>query len=204
MSWQSLADVFEYVQRTADLSTNEVVVLLALAHYANAQGANAFPSQRTLRTLTKLAERTLRYTLRKLEARGCLTAHVQRGRRGATHYSLKLPHVQLKGAPHAPYPTKGAPHAPFEAKKGAPHAAEKGHHMPPDPGSEIQDTSPFPSSSFSPPASDEKPGGMSPGEKFLRAGGWTEESDLFQWALEAVLSPNGQRSNGPSNRGKGL
>ena len=46
MSFQSLADVFAYVQTHDDLTTNEVAVLLAIAHHADRTGADAYPDLR--------------------------------------------------------------------------------------------------------------------------------------------------------------
>ena len=109
MSFQSLADVFAYVQTHDDLTTNEVVVLLAIAHHANQHGASAYPTLETLGTFTKLARRTIRYTLRRLEEKQVLETVLTRGKPGKQTYELLLTHVPL-------YPL------------------QEGHHMPLDPG----------------------------------------------------------------------
>lgn len=104
MSWQSLAEAFEYVQRTPALTTNEVVVLLAIANFSNAEGRNAFPSRRRLRAVTKLSENALRVTIRKLEGRGVISSRLQRGKKGYTEYILHLPRVKIKALPQSPFP----------------------------------------------------------------------------------------------------
>ena len=48
MSWQSLANVFEYVQRKKDLTSPEAFVLVAIANFTNEHGTNAYPSLATL------------------------------------------------------------------------------------------------------------------------------------------------------------
>jgi DNA-binding MarR family transcriptional regulator len=108
MSWQSLADVFEYVQRQADLSSADVLVLLALANFENANEGYSYPSLKALTTVTKLARRTLQYTLQRLEARRILRITRHTGRRHTPHYTLCLPkgiavpQREKKGATIAP------------------------------------------------------------------------------------------------------
>jgi hypothetical protein len=82
MSFQSLTDVFAYVQSHDDLTTNEVVVLLAIAHHANQHGTNAYPTLETLRTFTKLQRRTIQYALRRLEKDQVLKTTLARGKPG--------------------------------------------------------------------------------------------------------------------------
>jgi DNA-binding MarR family transcriptional regulator len=69
MSFESLADAFAYVQAHEDITSNEVLVLLALANHKNADQAVAYPSIAGLRKTTKLARRTIQYALRGLEAK---------------------------------------------------------------------------------------------------------------------------------------
>ncbi len=103
MSFQSLADVFAYVQ-SHDLTSNEVLVLTAIAHHADRTGANAYPTLETLRTFTKLHRRAIQYALRRLEKAQVLTTTLTRGKPGKQTYALLLPHVPLsRGAPHAPH-----------------------------------------------------------------------------------------------------
>src|SRR6266446_7385453 len=78
MSFQSLADVFAYVQ-SHDLTSNEVLVLTAIAHHADRTGANAYPTLETLRTFTKLHRRAIQYALRRLEKAQVLTTTLTRG-----------------------------------------------------------------------------------------------------------------------------
>jgi hypothetical protein len=188
MSWQSLADVFEYVQRAEDLSSSEVLVLLALANFFSAEGTNAYPSQHTLKRYTKLSIRTLRSTVRKLELRGVLITQVQRGRYGRTLYTLRLSHVNLKAATIAGLPQ-------FKAAKSV---VEKRQPLPVDPGSKIQHTSPLPSSFPFPLGSDEKPVPTDPTslKGILARLGMEERDNIYQWALEPVAQHNG---NGNSN-----
>ena len=72
MSFQSLADAFAYVQTHDDLTSSEVLVLTAIAHHADRTGGNAYPTQPTLEKFTKLTARTIRSTLRSLEAKKLL------------------------------------------------------------------------------------------------------------------------------------
>jgi Helix-turn-helix domain len=132
MSWQSLADVFEYVQRTDGLTTADVIVLLALANYTDENGQNAYPSLITLQQITKLSRRKIQYTIRHLKARLLLSTTTQRGRQGYQRYALHLPHVLLKGAPHAPLPRKkGAPRAPLKVHVVHPDPVQRSH-VPPE------------------------------------------------------------------------
>jgi hypothetical protein len=123
MSWQSLADVFAYVQRTDDLTTAEVVVLLAIANHTNEYGTGAFPSRPLLMTLTKLSRTTLRCTIRSLEKRGVLTTMLWRGRRGRQVYTLHVPAASRKGTPTGP----------LASKKGTAGTPKKGRLPSPDP-----------------------------------------------------------------------
>lgn len=169
MSWQSLADVFAYVQQpTLTLTSTEKFVLLALANFADAHGANAYPSQQTLMTLTSLSERAVRRAIAALKRQGLLTTTLQRGRYGAQHYTLHLPAARAKGATQAPYPSP----------KGATQAALKGPHRPPDPVPKIQ--IPLPSSflPFSPPTISQEEM-----ERHLRFLGVSPGSTIYQAAL---------------------
>jgi len=128
MSFQSLADVFDYVQTHDDLTTNEVVVLVAIAHHANQHGANAYPTLETLRTFTKLQRRTIQYALRRLEKDQVLKTTLTRGKPGKQTYELLLPHVPLsRGAPHAPLTSQEVHHMHLLP-------SQEVHHMHPDPG----------------------------------------------------------------------
>jgi hypothetical protein len=136
MSWQSLADVFEYVSTQDDLTSNDVLVLTTIAHHADQHGEHAYPSLPTIQRDTKLKRRTIQYALRRLEGtKKVLETVLQPGRRGRQTYRLLLPHVDIsKGASPAPLDEKkGAGDAPFDERKGAPHA-QKGALHAPDPG----------------------------------------------------------------------
>src|SRR6266705_1554565 len=95
MSFQSLADVFAYVQTHDDLTSNEVLLLTAIAHHADRTGAHAYPTLPCLQQCTKLARRTIRYALRRLENRQVLKTVLTRGKPGKQTYELLLPHVPL-------------------------------------------------------------------------------------------------------------
>jgi hypothetical protein len=93
MSFQSLADVFAYVQTHDNLTSSEVLVLTAIAHHTDRTGAQASPTQPTLEKNTKLTARAIRYTLRSLEGKKLLETKLTRGKPGRQTYRLLLPHV---------------------------------------------------------------------------------------------------------------
>src|SRR5206468_684356 len=123
-------DVFSYVQTHDDLTTNEVVVLLAIAHHADRTGADAYPTLETLRTFTKLQRRTIQYALRRLEKDQVLKTTLTRGKPGKQTYELLLQHVPL---------SRGAPHAP--------HTSQEVHHMHLIPSQEVHVVHPDPGKS---------------------------------------------------------
>lgn len=90
MSFQSLADVFTYVQSCDDIPTSEVVTLLALAHHKNSKTGACFPSIATLRKTTKLSRRGQQRALRRLEQRGVLATEFHPDHRSSS-YTLCLP-----------------------------------------------------------------------------------------------------------------
>lgn len=134
MSCQSLADVFAYVQVSHEITSTEVLVLLAIANHASPTGEHAYPTLTTLQKCTKLARRTITYALRHLEAKRLIDITLVRGKRGRQTYHLLLPHVPLsKGAPDAPFVlrngVKGAPGASLNGVKGATDDILKVHQM---------------------------------------------------------------------------
>jgi hypothetical protein len=141
MSWQSLADVFAYVDTYVDtpqdkLTSKHVLVLHAIAQHTDQHGAGAYPTLPTLQRHTRLKRRTIQYALRDLEAnKQVLKTVLQPGRYGRQTYQLLLPHVDInKGAPPAPFDeVNDALPAPLEHSKGAP-PAQKGASPAPDPG----------------------------------------------------------------------
>ena len=89
------------------------LVLICLANYAGANGANAFPALSRLVRDTRLSERTVRRQLRKLEAmslickgnQAIVAAHIQRADRRPTVYDLVL----SRGVTDAPRSSTGGP-----------------------------------------------------------------------------------------------
>ena len=122
MSFQSLADVFAYVQTHDDLTSSEVLVLTAIAHHADRTGAHASPTQPTLEKHTKLTARGIRKILRRLEHKQLLKTELTRGKPGRQTYRLLLPHVSIarpergSGLP-PPRPERGSGD-PGKSKKG--------------------------------------------------------------------------------------
>jgi hypothetical protein len=122
MSFTSLADVDAYVQSQDTITSNEILVLTALAQRANEHG-RAFPSLATLHRYTRLSIRTIRYTLRKLEARSAMQTILEPGYRTPT-YQLLIPHVN--SPKRIPAPHAGVLNAPRH------HMPPPRHHMPPN------------------------------------------------------------------------
>src|SRR4051812_3732827 len=101
MSWRLM-------ERVCDLAlpNNEFRILMLLARRANDDGTGAFPSVARLVSESGNAERTVRYTLRSLEAGGWITAVAYRrgGRGHATEYRITLPPTASQnGANSAPF-----------------------------------------------------------------------------------------------------
>jgi hypothetical protein len=155
MAFAIIADVFAHAQASPDLTSADVLVLLALANYADRDGHNARPSLQTLARTTKLSRRLLQYRLRALEQKGLVrTCAVQPGRAGYRAYAVCLPRPTEKDATSAPCGSeKGAPRAPFSQEKGAPPApippekgarddTEKAQPLHPDPVRDPEDLSP--------------------------------------------------------------
>lgn len=66
MSIKVMTRVWEH----ADCKGSELLVLLAMADFADDEGGNVFPSVATLAAKARLAERSIQYILRRLEGRG--------------------------------------------------------------------------------------------------------------------------------------
>ncbi len=77
-----------WVWEHAPAAGNELLVLLAIADRANDEGADAWPSQETLCTKTRLSRRTVQRAIYELEQRGLL--HVERGSGLANCYQLVM------------------------------------------------------------------------------------------------------------------
>jgi len=113
VSWQATAWAIEQQEVTDPIT---LLVLLCLANYADAVGANAFPSIDRLARDSRLVIRAVQYQLRKLEREGLIrrgnqaiaAAHICRADRRPIVYDL----LMQRGAPHAP--GRGALDAPRE------------------------------------------------------------------------------------------
>jgi len=99
MSFQRLADVFTYVQAHDNLTSNEVLTLLALANAIGHTTDVAYPSLAKLQKTTKLARRTLQRTLRSLEDKNLLQTILARQGHGSSTYRLLLSPVQPINSP---------------------------------------------------------------------------------------------------------
>ena len=82
-------------QNATDLQGNDLLVMLALADWANEQGA-CWPSVPKLAEKARVAERTVRYIIRRLEERGYIQIEEQRGRNHTNQYLLNLQVLQPK------------------------------------------------------------------------------------------------------------
>lgn len=82
-----------WVYDSAELSSNEKLILASLSRHSGGDGAS-FPSVATLMGYTGLARRTVQYLLRRLEARGALVGEPQHGddgRQTTTVYTIVAP-----------------------------------------------------------------------------------------------------------------
>ena len=117
MSFQSLVDVFAYVQAHDELTSTEVSVLLALANHTDRKTGIAYPSLKTLHQTTKFSRRAIQYALRTLEEKNLLQAILEPSMHTSPTYRLLIPHRYPRdsskrrsapgargGAPGAPYP----------------------------------------------------------------------------------------------------
>ncbi len=82
--------VMTWVWRQAQVSGNELVVLLAIADEANDTGGNAFPSIASLATKTRLDVRTVRRVLARLTDRGLVEITTPGGGRRANTYRVLM------------------------------------------------------------------------------------------------------------------
>lgn len=106
---------------------SELLLLLALADFAHDDGGGIYPSVATLCGKVRMAERSVRYILRKLEASGELVAEGQHPT-GTTRYRIDL--STIGGAKIAP--AKIAPRQ-DDAPGGAKSGTKGGQPVAPDP-----------------------------------------------------------------------
>ena len=91
MSAISVFDVLDFVERRDDLTTNEVIVLVAIANRINKDTGYAYPSLENLRKTAKLTTRAIRAVLRSLESKYLLETMPAPSRYGANTYRLLIP-----------------------------------------------------------------------------------------------------------------
>ena len=104
MTWRQLPAIWA----VEGLRPVERLVLLALAYFADARGANSYPAQQTLASMCSCSPRSIKRTLRSLRERGLITA-TGKGRKGTIRYTVELPMATApprKGVT-PPAPTRG-------------------------------------------------------------------------------------------------
>lgn len=86
MSIRMMNDVWKY----APAKGSELLLLLAIADFADDDGRNAWPSMSTLAKKTRLSERAVRYIIKELEERGLLEVKYNAGRKNTNRYVIIL------------------------------------------------------------------------------------------------------------------
>ena len=109
--------VMEWVWTNSLAKGSALLLLLAIADHANADGTGAWPSLESLSNKTRLSERSVRYILRDLEGLGCITTEPQQGPHGTNAYTVNLEGAKIAGATQRqeggnPAPKGGQPIAP--------------------------------------------------------------------------------------------
>ncbi|KKL24574.1 hypothetical protein LCGC14_2413960 [marine sediment metagenome] len=110
--------VMEWVWEHSPAKGSGLLVLLAIADHANADGTGAWPSLESLSSKTRLSERSVRYILRDLEGLGCITTECQQGPFGTNAYTVQLEGAKIAGG--NPAPEGGQP----SAERGATHCPQ--------------------------------------------------------------------------------
>lgn len=104
MTWRQLPAIWA----VEGLRPAERLVLLALAYFADSNGANSYPAQQTLASMCSCSPDTVKRALRTLRERGLITA-TGKGRKGTIRYAIELPMATAPprqgGAP--PHPQGG-------------------------------------------------------------------------------------------------
>jgi hypothetical protein len=77
----------------------ELMVMLALADWADDKGSNIYPSMETLAQKSRQCKRNLRYILKDLEARGFISIEENRGRNKTNRYQVNMQRLQVLTAP---------------------------------------------------------------------------------------------------------
>lgn len=86
MSAQCTGRVWRYSKHKG----SDLLVLLAIADHAKDDGTGAWPSVASIAQKTRLSERNVRYSLKKLEASGELVVERNAGPKGANLYQITL------------------------------------------------------------------------------------------------------------------
>ena len=86
MTWRQLPAIWA----VEGLRSTERLVLLAVAYFADSNGANSYPAQQTLASMCSCSPRSIKRTLRSLRERGLITA-TGKGRKGTIRYTVELP-----------------------------------------------------------------------------------------------------------------
>jgi hypothetical protein len=98
--------VQNYVWTLKMENPNRKYVAIALAHFANDDGTNAFPSQATLVERTGLGEQTVRRSLRELVTTGVIVVSRTPNQRRSTCYVFVLPEGMVTFRPSATAPLR--------------------------------------------------------------------------------------------------
>jgi Helix-turn-helix domain len=135
MSFNLIKLVIE--DESGELNYAEKLVLITIAHRANAGGDNVYPSLNEIEKRTGIKRRSIIYTLQSLITKQLLIKVGRKPKVRTIEYKINIPLLESLrsgrhtttstteiGAPHAPISSKiGAPHAPISPQKiGAPHA----------------------------------------------------------------------------------
>lgn len=126
-------------EHAADVQGNDLLVLLALADWANDDGI-CWPSVPRLALKARVSVRTAQYTIRRLVARGYVTLEPGGGRRHPNRYTVQMPHPSAPQTPQSPHvrsPSRGATAhangaaaAPNPAPAAAPEPSSEPSHEP--------------------------------------------------------------------------
>lgn len=114
---------FRKLLRDAELTPSDFKIACALSEFINIQDGRAWPSFSTLAKLTHLSERTVKYALKALVARGYFTVEKGNGRGHSNVYTF-VP-VNEEGAPE-PTGNAAAVEAPANGAKNSHEPERKG------------------------------------------------------------------------------
>lgn len=126
---------------------SELLLLLAIADFADDRGTNAYPSTETLAKKVRLSERSVQYLLRKLESSGELHTQLKGSRYKTNMYTINFQSQDANLAPPSDHTVDGAIASTSEVQATSPTVVKS-----PAP-SKVQAASPNPlyNPSFNPP-----------------------------------------------------